>query len=171
MMLKKISFFFLVSLITSVFFGIIVFGAEEVDKSIQGESYHNQKGLSHFKNGFYNFTPKHQKEEAKKEYEFAIQEYKKALSVNPDYAEAHRNLARVYYVQKKYLNAAEHYKKLTYLDPYDIDAYILTALSYAEAKKYSEAKKELENAKNMTSDPIIQKKLNDYIKKIENKGQ
>lgn len=170
-MLNKISRFFLIFLMTSAFVGFGAYGAEEGSSSIPSESYHNEKGLSHFKNGFYNFTPKHQKEKAKKEYELAIQEFKKSLDVNPDYAEAHRNLARVYYVQKKYLKAAEHYKKLTYLDRYDIDAYILTALSYAEAKKYSEAKKELENASNMTSDPIIQKKLNDYIKKIENKGQ
>jgi len=171
MMLKKISLFFLVSLITSVFFGITVFGAEEVDKSIQSESYHNQKGLSHFKNGFYNFASKHKKEEASKEYGLAIQEYNKALVINPDYAEAHRNLARVYYVQKKYLKAAKHYKKLTSLDPYDVDAYVLTSLAYAEAKKYSEAKEELEIAKNITSDPAIHKKLNSYIEKIEKQGQ
>jgi tetratricopeptide (TPR) repeat protein len=170
-MLKKIPLFLLIFLIISVFFGLPVHGAEKANSKISDESYHNQKGLSHFKNGFYNFTPKHQREEANKEYELAIQEYKKALSVNPDYAEAHRNLARVYYVQKKYLKAAEHYKRLTYLDPYDIDAYVLTALAYTEAQKYSEAKEELKNAKNTTTDPIIQKKLNDYIKKIENREQ
>jgi tetratricopeptide (TPR) repeat protein len=170
-MLKKIPLFFLIFLIILAFLGLPGYGGEKVNKNIPDESYHNQKGLSHFKNGFYNFTPKHKREEAKKEYELAIQEYKKALSVNPDYPEAHRNLARVYYIQKKYLKAAEHYKKLTYLDPYDIDAYILTALAYTEAQKYSDAKEELENAKNMTADAKIQKKLNDYIKKIENQGQ
>jgi tetratricopeptide (TPR) repeat protein len=171
MMLKKISRFFLIFLLTSAFVGFGAYGAEEGNSSIPIESYHNQKGLSHYKNGFYNLTPKHQKEEALKAYGLAIQEFKKALAVNPDYAEAHRNLARVYYVQKKYLKAAEHYKNLTNLDPYDIDAYILTALAYAEAKRYSEAKKELEIAKNMTADPMIHEKLNGYIEKIEKQEQ
>ena len=170
-MLKKIPLFLLIFLIIATFFGFPGYGDEKANTKIPDEAYYNQKGLSHFKNGFYNLTPKHQREEAKKEYELAIQEYKKALSVNPDYAKAHRNLARVYYVQKKYLKAAEHYKKLTYLNPYDIDAYVLTALAYAEAQKYSEAKEELKNAKNMTTDPIIQNKINDYIKKIDNQGQ
>jgi len=170
-MLKNFSCFFFIFLMTSAFVGFPAYGAEKADTSIPGESYHNQKGLSHFKKGFYTLTPKHQKEEASKEYGLSIQEFKKALAINPDYAEAHRNLARVYYVQKKYLKAAEHYKKLTSMDPYDIDAYVLTALAYAEARRYSEAKEELEMAKNMTADPMIHKKLNGYIEKIEKQGQ
>lgn len=170
-MLKKISFFFIVSLMASAFLGFTGIGAEEVDKSIQGESYHNEKGLNHFKNGFYNFTPKHQKEEASKEYALAIQEFNKALFINPDYAEAHRNLARVYYVQKKYLKAAKHYKKLTNLDPEDIDSYLYTASAYEKAQKYDEAIAELENAKNKTSNPQIIEKLDSFIEKIKQRRQ
>ena len=170
-MLKKISFFFIVSLLASAFLGFTGYGAEEVDKSIQGESYHNEKGLSHFKNGFYNFTPKHRKEEALKEYDLAIQEFNKALVINPDYAEAHRNLARVYYVQKKYLKAAKHYKKLTSLDPQDIDSYLYTASAYEKAQKYDEAITELEIAKEKTTAPQIIEKLDSYIEKIEQRKQ
>ena len=112
-------------------------------------------------------TPKHKKEEASKEYGLAIQEYNKALVINPDYAEAHRNLARVYYVQKKYLKAAKHYKKLTSLDPYDIDSYLYTASAYEKAQKYDEAIAELEIAKEKTTDPQIIEKLNSFIEKIE----
>lgn len=170
-MVKKISFFFIVSLMASAFLGFTGIGAEEVNKSIQGESYHNEKGLSHFKNGFYNFTPKHQKEEASKEYEIAIQEFNKALVINPDYAEAHRNLARVYYVQKKYLKAAKHYKKLTNLGPEDIDSYLYTASAYEKAQKYDKAIAELENAKNKTSNPQIIDKLDSFIEKIKQRRQ
>ncbi|MFO7555630.1 MAG: tetratricopeptide repeat protein [Desulfobacterales bacterium] len=170
-MQKKISFFFIVALMTSAFWGFTGIGAEEMDKSIQGESYHNEKGLSHFKNGFYNFTPKHQKEKASKEYELAIQEFNKALVINPNYAEAHLNLARVYYVQKKFLKAAEHYKKLTNLDPYDIDGYLYTASAYEKAQKYDEAIAELEIAKEKTTDPQIIEKLDSYIEKIEQRKQ
>ena len=171
MMLKKISLFFLIFLLTSAFVGFDAYGAEEGNSSIPSESYHNEKGLSHFKNGFYNFAPKHKKEEAWKEYGLAIQEYNKALVINPDYAEAHRNLARVYYVQKKYLKAAKHYKKLTSLDPYDIDSYLYTASAYEKAQKYDEAIAELEIAKNKTSNPQIIEKLYSFIEKIEHRRQ
>ena len=170
-MVKKISFFFIVSLMASAFLGFAGIGAEEVNKSIQGESYHNEKGLSHFKNGFYNFTPKHRKEEASKEYGLAIQEFNKALVINPGYTEAHRNLARVYYVQKKYLKAAKHYKKLTNLDPEDIDSYLYTASAYEKAQKYDEAIAELKIAKEKATDPQIIKKLDSFIEKIEQRRQ
>jgi tetratricopeptide (TPR) repeat protein len=171
MMLNKISRFFLIFLLTSAFVGFDAFGAEEGNSSIPRESYHNEKGLSHFKNGFDNFTPKHRKEEASKEYGLAIQEFKKALAINPDYAEAHRNIARVYYVQKKYLKAAEHYKKFTSLNPYDLDVYLYTASAYERAQKYYEAITELEIAKEKTTDPQIIEKLDRYIKKIEQRKQ
>lgn len=53
MILKKISLFFLVIIITSAFGGLPGYGAEEIDTGVPGEAYHNQKGLSHFKKGFY----------------------------------------------------------------------------------------------------------------------
>lgn len=166
----KITRFFLIFLLISTFVGFGAFGAEERRSKLPEEAYHNQKGVGHFKKGYYTFTPKHQTAEASKEYALAIQEFKKALEKNPDYAEVHRNLARVYYVQKNYLKAAEHYKKFTNLNPDDLDAYVLTALAYAEAQRYSEAKKELEIAKKRTNDPSIHEKLNGYIEKLEKQG-
>lgn len=170
-MLKNFSCFFLIFLMTSAFVGFPAYGAEKADTSIPDESYHNQKGLSHFKKGFYTLTPKHQKEEASKEYGLSIQEFKKALAINPDYAEAHRNLARVYYVQKKYSKAAEHYKKLTSMDPYDIDSYLYTASAYEKAQKYDEAIAELKIAKEKATDPQIIKKLDSFIEKIEQRRE
>ena len=170
-MLKKISLFFLVFIIISALGGLPGYGVEELGTGVPGEAYHNQKGLSHFKKGFYHFTPKHRAEEASQEYDRAIQEFKKALAINPANAETHRNLARVYYVQKKFLQAAEHYKKLTELDPYDIDSYVLTALAYAEAQRYAEARAQLEIAKNMTADLRIIEKLDSYLEKLDQQMQ
>ena len=64
-MLKKISFIFLVFMMTSAFCVIVVYGAENLATNTSGKAYHNQKGLDHFKKGFYDLTPKKQKEEAK----------------------------------------------------------------------------------------------------------
>jgi tetratricopeptide (TPR) repeat protein len=170
-MLKKISIFFLVLIIISAFGGLTGYGAEDPGMGVSGEAYHNEKGLSHFKKGFYSLTPQHRKKEASQEYGLAIQEFKKALAINPANAETHRNLARVYYIQKKFLQAAEHYKKLTELDPYDIDSYVLTALAYAEAQRYAEARVQLEIAKNMTADLRIIEKLDGYLEKLDQQRQ
>ena len=165
-MLKKIPLFMMVIIMTSVLGSLVCYGADDVSTSNPDEAYHNNKGLKHFKKGFYELTPGKRKAEAAQQYGLAIQEFKKALAINSDSAEAHRNLGRVYSVQGKFIKAAKHYKKLTDLDPHDIDSYVLTALAYAEAGNYEDAMAELETAKNMTTDKTIIKKLDDYIRKL-----
>ena len=144
-MLKNIARILLCAVMVSVFLDGVGYGAEKTGEIISRQSYHNEKGLSHFKNGLYNLTPKKQKKEASEEYRLAIEEFTMALSIDPEFAEAHRNLARVYYVKKQYLKAAEHYKKLTTIDPYDIDAYLYAAAALERAVKYDEAISELES--------------------------
>lgn len=170
-MLKKMPLIMMVIVMTSAIWTLAGYGADEPSASIPDAAYHNKKGLSHFKKGFYELTPRQRKEEAAHQYGLAIQEFKKALVVNPDYAQAHRNLGRVYSVQGKFLKAATHYKKLTELDASDIDSYVLTALAYAEAGKYEDARAELETAKSMTTDKQILKKLDDYMEKLDREEQ
>ena len=169
-MLKKISFI-LAFMMTSAFCVIVVYGAENSVTNTSGKAYHNQKGLDHFKKGFYDLTPKKQKEEASKEYGLAIQEFNKALAIDPDYATARRNLARVHYVRKNFLESAKHYKKLTELNPADIDSYLYAASAYEKAKKYNEAIEQLELAKSQTTSSEIIDKLDIYIEKIEQRRQ
>jgi tetratricopeptide (TPR) repeat protein len=169
MMLKKIPLFLMLIIMTSALWSLVCYGADEVSTGIPDEAYHNSKGLKYFKKGFYDLAPHKRKEEAAHQYGLAIQEFKKALAINSDYAPAHQNLGRVYSVQGKFLKAAKHYKKLTDLAPNDIDSYVLAALAYAEAGKYEDARAQLEIAKTMTTDKAILKKLDDYIKKLDQK--
>lgn len=170
-MLKKISLFFLVFIIASAFGGLAGYGAEEGGSVSSGVAYHNQQGLRHFKKGFYELTPQQRKEEASQEYRLAIQAFKKALSINPDDAEALRNLARVYAVQKDFLLAAEHYVKLTELDPNDLDAYLGAASAYERAQRYDDARAQIETVKNKTTDPEIIEKLDGYLEEIARRAQ
>ena len=166
-MLKKISLFFLVFIITSAFGGLTGYGAEDLGTGVSDEAYHNQKGLSHFKKGFYSLTPQHRKEEASQEYGLAIKEFQKAITLNKKSVQAHRNLARVYDVQKRYLEAAEEYKQVTDLEPMDIDTYVLTALAYTQIQRYDEAIEQLEIAKTFATDEAVIDKLSEYIEKVE----
>lgn len=135
----------------------------------QDEVYFNERGLSYFNEGFYNLTPKGKEAEASQAYEKAIAAFKEALAVNEAYVDAHRNLARVYYVQKRFSEAAQEYKRVTELAPYDIDVYVKLASAYARLHQYSEAIEQLEKAKTFTSEKVVVNRLNAFIKRLEQK--
>ena len=166
-MSKKV-FVYLAAGIISFAFSLSFVGAQGKNDSA-GESYHIQKGMEYYKKGFYEFAPKRQQEEARKNYDLAVSEFKKAISVNPGSEEAHRNLARVYYVQENFEEAAKEYQKVTQLNPYDIDAHVVLALTLTKMNKFEDAISQLENAKTWTTDEKVLQKLNEYIRKIERK--
>lgn len=127
---------------------------------------HNQQGIEYFKKGFYEHAPKNQAVEAEKNYGFAVKEFKDAISKDPSSTEAHRNLARVYYIQKNFAGAADEYKKVTELATSDLDAYVNLALALIELKRTDEAIQALESAKGQTFDPKTLKTLDTYIAKV-----
>jgi tetratricopeptide (TPR) repeat protein len=128
--------------------------------------HHNEQGIGYFKKGFYDHAPKNQVGEAERNYGLAIKEFRAAISQDPSYTEAHRNLARVYYVQKDFKAAAEQYQKVTELAPQDLDAYVNLALALIELYRLDEAIGVLENAKRETSDPKARDTLDTYVAKI-----
>ena len=166
-MLKKT---YILTSIIIIILSLFVFSTYKESKSQEidrDEAYYNQKGLSHFNEGFYRLIPKGKKEEALQKYEQAIVEFKKAIKINEGHVEAHLNLARVYYVQKNFSEAAEEYKHATELNPYDIDVYIKLASSYARIDRFPEAVEQLEKAKTFTGEAVVINQLNDLIIKLE----
>ena len=127
---------------------------------------HNQQGMEYFKKGFYDHTPKHQDAEAERNYGFAVKEFTAAIAKDPSSAEAHRNLARVYHVQKNFAGAAAEYKRVTELDSGDLDAYVNCALAFVELKRFDEAIQLLKDAKGQTLDPKALESLDSYIDKV-----
>jgi tetratricopeptide (TPR) repeat protein len=127
---------------------------------------HNQRAVEFFKKGFYDHAPKNEAAKAELNYRLAIKEFKAAIAKDASYTEAHRNLARVYYVQRDFDAAAEEYKKVTELAPGDLDAYVNLALAYIELKEFEEAVETLEKARDRTSDPKALDRLNALITKI-----
>lgn len=130
------------------------------------QSAHLRLGIAAFEQGFYEFLPKNRKAEAGQAFETAIRELELALEAEPNNREAHRTLARTYAVRQNHLAAASHYKRLTDIDPYDIDSYALAALSLAEAGRFAESRVELEKAKGRTADPHALALLDDYLRKL-----
>lgn len=127
--------------------------------------YHNRQGLEYFNKGFYEHTPRHQDTEAARSYRLAVKEFTAAIEKDSTSAEAHRNLARVYYVQKNFAGAAEEYRRVTELSPDDLDAYVNASLACIELKRFDEAIQLLQSAKGRTSDPKALETLDSYIAK------
>jgi tetratricopeptide (TPR) repeat protein len=128
--------------------------------------FHNQQGMEYFKKGFYDHAPKNQAGEAERNYGLAVKEFKSAIAGDFSNAEAHRNLARVYYVQKNFAGAAEEYQRVAELAPNDLDAYVNLALALIELKRPEEAIQALEDAKGQTSDSKALETLDSYIAKV-----
>jgi len=140
-------------------------GLQDARPQATKEAERNHKGLDYYNEAFYRHIPNGQKSEADRYFEMAAQEVKGAIALNPKYAEAHRNLARLYYVRKQYPEAAEAYRGLTLLDPEDLDSYVQLALTYTHMNRYPEAIQQLEMAKSHTTNREVIGKLDSYIQK------
>ena len=132
----------------------------------QDAAYHNQVGLEYFNKGFYDHTPKLQVQEGGHQYRAAEDAFKRAIAADPSYVDAHRNLARLYHVQKNFPGAADEYKKVTELAPSDVDAYVNLALAHVASGRYDAAVEALETAKSHTTDPKARETLNRYIDNV-----
>jgi tetratricopeptide (TPR) repeat protein len=136
------------------------------ERSVDEALIHNRQGMEYFKKGYYDHAPRNQAAEAERNYGLAVKEFKAAISSDFSSAEAHRNLARVYYVQKNFDGAAEEYKRVAELAPGDLDAYVNLALALIELKRSAEAIRVLESAKDHTCDPKALETLDSYIEKV-----
>lgn len=88
----------------------------------------------HFNVAVYEHTNKH--------LDRAIEEYKKALELKPDWAIAHFRLARAYQEKGNRDEAIAHWEKATLYDPRYYEAHFLLALAY---KERGDAKKAIES--------------------------
>lgn len=128
---------------------------------------HLQRGLAGFERGFYELLPRGRKAEAEAAFAGAVLELEAALEAEPASARAHRALARIHAVREEHLAAAEHYRRLTEIDPFDLDSYVLAALSLGEAGRFGEARTELERAKGRTADARALALLDGYLAKVD----
>jgi tetratricopeptide (TPR) repeat protein len=142
-------------------------GSDSAPGSLPEVALKNQQGLTHFKRGYYEMIPRGRKAEAQQEMARAEQAFIRAIEIDPDFTDAHRNLARLYYLQKKYDQAAIEYSHVLRLDPGDIDTYVQMAVVETELGNFEEAVNHLEAAKKETEDEQVVQKLNNYIQKIK----
>jgi len=69
-------------------------------------------------------------------YDLAIESFKRAIDINPDYAEVHYNLGLAYHNQGKYDLAIESFKRAISIDPDLAKAYGNLGVTYEKQGKY-----------------------------------
>jgi len=63
-------------------------------------------------------------------YSDAIESFKKAIKINPDYAYAHYNLGRNYYILAEYQKAIKSCKQMIRINPDYADAHMILGMIY-----------------------------------------
>jgi tetratricopeptide (TPR) repeat protein len=150
-----------------VFAVTAVAGPDNSPASPSNAALENQRGMKFFNHGYYDLLPRGKKEEAHKNLEMAEKAFQKAIQLDRDFLEAHRNLARLYYLQENFEQAASQYFQVLRLDPNDIDTYVQMALAQIELGNFDEAIQYLETAKDKTDDQEVIEKLDQYITKTK----
>lgn len=158
-----------VAILSAFFLCFISFGtAEPVPRVEGGSAEYNRRGMQLYSEAFYQKRPQGKYREAERLFDLAAREFKNAIAASPKDVKAHRNLARLYYVRKEFVRAAQLYTKLTALEPNNMDAYVQLALCYTRLDRFDEAIYTLEIAKTRTDIPEVIEKLDEYIQRIVN---
>jgi tetratricopeptide (TPR) repeat protein len=126
-----------------------------------------RQGVGHFERAFYELTPNKRDREAAQEFDQAIAQFELELKQQPSSAMAHQYLGRIYSLRKDYRKSAEHYDRLSEIEPHNVDACVLAALAYGEAGDYAEARTRLLQARQRTTDPVALAKITEYIAKAD----
>lgn len=141
--------------------------APPAQKSPTAQSERVRQGVSHFERAFYQLTPQKRDREAAQEFDQAIAQFEVELTRQPSSAVAHQYLGRIYSLRKDYRKSAEHYDRLSEIEPLNVDACVLAALGYAELGETAEARVRLTEARQRTSDPVALARIAEYMAKLD----
>jgi tetratricopeptide (TPR) repeat protein len=141
--------------------------APPAQQSLTAQSERVRQGVSHFERAFYELTPQKRDREAAAEFDQAIAQFESELKAQPSSAVAHNYLGRIYSMRKDHRKSAEHYDRLSEIEPLNVDACVLSALAWGEAGDFAEAKIRLVEAQQRTSDPVALARIAEYIAKAD----
>jgi len=136
-------------------------------QSPTAQSERVRQGVSHFERAFYELTPQKRDREAAQEFDQAIAQFELELSRQPSSAVAHQYLGRIYSLRKEYRKSAQHYDRLSEIEPHNVDACVLAALGYAESGDVAEARLRLAEARQRTTDPVALARIAEYMAKLD----
>ena len=136
-------------------------------QSPTAQSERIRQGASHFERAFYELIPQKRDREAAQEFNQAIAQFELELKGQPSSTVAHQYLGRIYSLRKDYRKSAQHYDRLSEIEPLNVDACVLAALAYGEAGEFVEARARLTEARLRTSDPVALARIAEYLAKVD----
>lgn len=116
MVKKRLVVCFVSTLLVLLFFSRGICGTEA--------DVHFEKGVDYINQG---------------DYEQAIEEFNRVISIDSEYVDAYCGIGIVYLNQKNYKKAIEAFEKATALDPDEPIAYYLLGRAYEEIMNYEQA--------------------------------
>jgi tetratricopeptide (TPR) repeat protein len=141
--------------------------APPAQNAAAAQSEHVRQGVGHFERAFYDLTPHKRDLEAAQEFDQAIAQFELELKQQPSSAVAHQYLGRIYSLRKDYKRSAQHYDRLSEIEPLNVDACVLAALAYGESGDYAQARARLLDARRRTSDPAALETIAGYLVKVD----
>jgi len=137
---------------------------------MENEYSYNDEGLAHYNRAYYELLAAGKKVEAEEEFNRAVSSFQEAIKINDGFAEAHRNLGRVYTVRKNDELAVEEYRKVVELEPGKLENYLPLASALERLGRLDEAREVLSRAKSFTEDPRVLESLVRVIEKLDRSG-
>jgi len=131
----------------------------------------NQAGLDHFGKGFYEATPRGERAKAAEEYNLAEKSFLEAIRSQPEWVEPYLHLARTYFVQHKYRQAAELYQQALTLAPQRKEIYTQWASALEKAGDYQGAVKALQTLRAQETNEHTLAKLDELINRLQARAQ
>jgi tetratricopeptide (TPR) repeat protein len=136
---------------------------------MEDEAFFNDKGLGHYNRAYYEFLAAGKREQAEEEFEKAVLAFQEAIGINDRFVAAHRNLGRVYTVQKKDGAALDEYRKVVDLEPENLENYLPLASALERLGRLDEARQVLTQAKALSRDSRVWEVLDRLINTLNDR--
>lgn len=133
----------------------------------QSEEDFAKIGLKHFQNAHFKAIPQENKARAKAEFAHAETAFKKAIEKRPDDIKPYLHLGRTYFVQKRYHEAAEVYRRASGIAPQNKKIMLQLASALEKAGEYEGAIITLERMKEGEIDSRAIRILDEFILKMK----
>jgi tetratricopeptide (TPR) repeat protein len=137
---------------------------------MEDEAFFNDKGLGHYNRAYYEFLAAGKTAQAEEEFEKAALAFREVIGINDRFVEAHRNLGRVYTVQKKDGAAVDEYRKVVDLEPGNLENYLPLASALERLGRFDEAREVLTRAKALSGDSQVREGFDRLIEKLNDRG-
>ncbi len=129
------------------------------------------RGLDHFRKGFYEGAPQKDHRKAGAEYRLAEEAFQEAIRSQPDWVDPYLHLGRTYFVQKKYVLAAEVYRKALTISPQRKEIYLQLASALEMAGDYEGAVGVLKELRAQEVDARSIRILDDFIQRLAQRAE